>query len=176
MKYIKLFENFSINEEVDQLVMAGIAKNVYLKLKDMPINQPVDKEGKPKMNVRGEEIKYNSKAKMDYQNASMGEKGYAKYLNRESNSEITVAYNVNYLYILGFQKKEEAEEILKYVLSKYPEEVSGEIKFNPGLSDWSDTYAVALSLNQPDQRSKFDLSAGYVKRKNSNDRKREERK
>jgi hypothetical protein len=176
MKYIKLFENFNVNEEVDQLLMAGIAKNIYLKLKNMPINQPVDKEGKPMLNVRGEEIKYNSKAKMDYQNASMGAKGYAKYLNRESNSEITVAYNVENLYTLGFQKKEEAEDILKYILSEYPDEVSGEIKFNPGERGWSDTYGVALRLNQPNQRSKFDLGAGYVKRKNSNDRKREERK
>jgi hypothetical protein len=181
MRYLKFFESFAVNEEVDQLLMAGIAKNIYLMLKDMPINQPLDREGKPMLNVRGEEIKYDSKAKMDYQNASMGAKGYAKYLNRESSSEITVAYHVDSLYALGFQKKEEAEKILKDVLAKYPEEVSGEIKYNPGVSvggkEWPDTHGFMLRLKQPEQRSDFDLgNMSFVKKKNRNDRKREERK
>jgi|694.fasta_scaffold85088_5 hypothetical protein len=175
MKHIKLFENF-INEEVDISLMSGIAKNLYLELKKKPINQPLSKEGKPMLNIKGEPIKYTDKIKMTYQNEKLGKLGTAKYINREGSEELHLSYHVSYIYITGFQKKEEAEETIKSVLNKYPKDITGEVKFNPGERGWGDTYGVSLSLKQAERRSKFDLGTGFSSRENKNDRKRKKKK
>ena len=64
MKHIKLFENFSLNEEVDTSLLGGVAKNLYLYLSKMQPNNPLDINGEPLKNVKGEIIKYNTKVKI----------------------------------------------------------------------------------------------------------------
>jgi len=163
-------------DEVDSSLLGGIAKNMYLDIKKLPVNQPLNKEGKPMMNVKGEPIKYTDKVKMYYQNASLAKKGAAKDINRAGGDEVTLWYTVDYINALGFIKKEEAEKVLQNILSKYPKEVTGEVKVNPGERGWGDTYTVTIRLNKQDQRSKYNVNTySYSRAQNSNDRKRAEK-
>jgi hypothetical protein len=156
MKHIKLFENFSLNEEVDTSLLSGIAKNLYLYLKDMKPNNPLDINGEPLKNVKGEIIKSNPKVKMFYQNSSVGMnklamQGKAKGLEKniqgnENNAEISLNYNIDMINALGFVKKEEAESALKEMLNKYPKEITGEVKTNKMDYDWAKDYAPRYSI------------------------------
>ena len=156
MKHIKLFENFSLNEEVDTSLLSGIAKNLYLYLKDMKPNNPLDINGEPLKNVKGEIIKSNPKVKMFYQNSSVGMnklamQGKAKGLEKniqgnENNAEISLNYNIDMINALGFVKKEEAEATLKEMLNKYPKEITGEVKTNKMDYDWAKDYAPRYSI------------------------------
>jgi len=156
MKHIKLFENFSLNEEVDTSLLSGIAKNLYLYLKDMKPNNPLDINGEPLKNVKGEIIKSNPKVKMFYQNSSVGMnklamQGKAKGLEKniqgnENNAEISLNYNIDMINALGFVKKEEAEATLKEMLNKYPKEITGEVRINKMDYDWAKDYAPRYSI------------------------------
>jgi hypothetical protein len=156
MKHIKLFENFSLNEEVDTSLLSGIAKNLYLYLKDMKPNNPLDINGEPLKNVKGEIIKSNPKVKMLYQNSSVGMnklamQGKAKGLEKniqgnENNAEISLNYNIDMINALGFVKKEEAEATLKEILKKYSKEITGEVRINKMDYDWAKDYAPRYSI------------------------------
>ena len=156
MKYIKLFENFSLNEEVDTSLLSGVAKNLYLYLKDMKPNNPLDINGEPLKNVKGEIIKSNQKVKMFYQNSSVGMnklaiQGKAKELEKsiqdnQNNAEISLNYHIDMINALGFVKKEEAESTLKEMLNKYPKEITGEVKTNKMDYDWAKDYAPRYSI------------------------------
>ena len=61
-------ESKGILNEVDASVMGGIAKNLYLYLSKMKVNNPLDINGAPLKNVKGEVITNSSKVKMSYQN------------------------------------------------------------------------------------------------------------
>ena len=156
MKYIKLFENFALNEEVDTSLLSGIAKNLYLYLKDMKPNNPLDINGEPLKNIKGEIIKSNPKVKMFYQNSSVGMnklamQGKAKGLEKniqgnENNAEISLNYNIDMINALGCVKKEEAESALKQMLNKYPKEITGEVETNKMNYDWAKDYAPRYSI------------------------------
>jgi hypothetical protein len=156
MKYIKLFENFSLNEEVDTSLLSGIAKNLYLYLKDMKPNNPLDINGEPLKNVKGEIIKSNPKVKMLYQNSSVGMnklamQGKAKGLEKniqdnQNNAEISLNYSIDMINALGFVKKEEAEATLKEILKKYSKEITGEVRINKMDYDWAKDYAPRYSI------------------------------
>ena len=156
MKYIKLFEKFALNEEVDTSILSGIAKNLYLYLKDMKPNNPLDINGEPLKNIKGEIIKSNPKVKMFYQNSSVGMnklamQGKAKGLEKniqgnENNAEISLNYNIDMINALGFVKKEEAESALKQMLNKYPKEITGEVETNKMNYDWAKDYAPRYSI------------------------------
>jgi len=156
MKHIKLFENFSLNEEVDTSLLSGIAKNLYLYLKDMKPNNPLDINGEPLKNVKGEIIKSNPKVKMFYQNSSVGMnklamQGKAKGLEKniqgnENNAEISLNYNIDMINALGFVKKEEAEATLEEILKRYPKEITGEVETNKMDYDWAKDYAPRYSI------------------------------
>lgn len=156
MKHIKLFENFSLNEEVDTSLLSGIAKNLYLYLKDMKPNNPLDINGEPLKNVKGEIIKSNPKVKMFYQNSSVGmnklamqgkAKGFEKNIQgNENNAEISLNYNIDMINALGFVKKEEAEATLEEILKRYPKEITGEVETNKMDYDWAKDYAPRYSI------------------------------
>jgi hypothetical protein len=152
MKYIKLFENFFLNEEVDSSLMGGVAKNMYLHLKDMRPNNPLDINGEPLKNIKGEVITNKTKVKMTYQNSSVGMdklamQGRAKEIqNGGGGAEISLNYHLNMIYALGFVKKEEAESILEEMLKKYPKEIKGEVRTNKMDYDWAKNYAPTYSI------------------------------
>jgi hypothetical protein len=151
MKHIKLFESFSLNEEVDTSLMGGVAKNMYLYLKGMGPNNPVDINGDPLKNVKGEVITHNTKVKMTYQNSSVGMdklamQGKAKDFGNINASEISLHYSMDMIHALGFVKKEEAESALKEMINKYPKEITGEVKTNKMDYDWAKDYAPTYSV------------------------------
>jgi|LakMenE18May11ns_1017448.scaffolds.fasta_scaffold9804108_1 hypothetical protein len=151
MKYIKLFENFLMVNEADASLIGGIAKNLYLYLKDMKSNSPVDVNGEPLKNVKGEIITNNTKVKMTYQNSSVGMdklamQGKAKDFGNINASEISLHYSMDMIHALGFVKKEEAESALKEMLNKYPKEITGEVKTNKMDYDWAKDYAPTYSI------------------------------
>jgi hypothetical protein len=151
MKYIKLFESFSLNEEVDTSLMGGVAKNMYLYLKGMRPNNPLDINGDPLKNVKGEIITNNTKVKMNYQNSSVGMdklamQGKAKDFGNINGSEITLHYSMDMIHALGFVKKEEAESTLEEMLKKYPKEIKGEVRTNKMDYDWAKDYAPTYSI------------------------------
>ncbi len=151
MKYIKLFENFSLNEEVDTSLLGGIAKNLYLYLKDMKPNNPLDINGEPLKNIKGDIIKKNTKVKMTYQNSSVGMdklamQGRAKDFGDINGSEISLNYFVNMIMASGFVKKEEADAALAEMMKKYPKEITGEVKTDKMNYDWAKHYAPTYSF------------------------------
>ena len=152
MKHIKLFENFSLNEEVDTSLLGGVAKNLYLYLSKMQPNNPLDINGEPLKNVKGEIIKYNTKVKMSYQNSSMGMdklamQGRAKQIGEKAGSdEITLNYYMDMIMALGFVKKEEADAALAEMMKKYPKEIKGEVKTNKSEYDWAKNHAPKYSI------------------------------
>jgi hypothetical protein len=166
-------ENEMSLEEADTTIMGGVAKNLYLDLKKQPINTPLDKEGKPMMNIKGEPIEYKQKVSMYYQNDSLGKLGKSIDINSKDFSEITIHYNVYYIHVIGFPTKQEAEKVLQDVLSKYPDQMSGEVKFVESGSGFADRYSIVVRLNQQSSRSLYNPNTySYSARPNSNDRKR----
>jgi hypothetical protein len=151
MKHIKLFENFLTLNEADASIMGGIAKNLYLDLSKMKPNNPVDVNGEPLKNVKGEIITNNTKVKMNYQNSSVGMdklamQGKAKDFGNINASEISLWYSMDMIHALGFVKKEEAESALKEMLNKYPKEITGEVKTNKMDYNWAKDYAPTYSI------------------------------
>jgi hypothetical protein len=151
MKYIKLFENFLMVNEADASLIGGIAKNLYLYLKDMKSNNPVDVNGEPLKNVKGDIITNDKKVKMSYQNSSVGMdklamQGRAKEIGNINSSEISLHYSMDMIYALGFVKKEEAEKTLQEILKKYPNQIKGDVKENKMEYDWAKNYAPTYSI------------------------------
>ena len=151
MKYIKLFENFLMVNEADTSLIGGIAKNLYLYLKDMKSNNPVNVNGEPLKNDKGDIITNDKKVKMTYQNSSVGMnklamQGKAKDFGNINTSEISLHYSMDMIHALGFVKKEEAESALKEMLNKYPKEITGEVKTNKMDYDWAKDYAPTYSI------------------------------
>lgn len=150
MKYIKLFENF-LNEEVDTSLLGGIAKNLYLYLKDMKPNNPLDINGEPLKNIKGDIIKKDTKVKMTYQNSSVGMdklamQGRAKDFGDINGSEISLHYSMDMIHALGFVNKEEADAALAEMMKKYPKEIKGEVKTNKSEYDWAKNHAPTYSI------------------------------
>ena len=151
MKYIKLFENFIMVNEADTSLIGGIAKNLYLYLKDMKSNNPVNVNGEPLKNDKGDIITNDKKVKMTYQNSSVGMnklamQGKAKDFGNINTSEISLHYSMDMIHALGFVKKEEAESALKEMLNKYPKEITGEVKTNKMDYDWAKDYVPTYSI------------------------------
>lgn len=151
MKHIKLFENFLTLNEADASIMGGIAKNLYLDLSKMKPNNPVDLNGEPLKNVKGDIITNDKKVKMSYQNSSVGMdklamQGRAKEIGNINGSEISLHYSMDMIYALGFVKKEEAENALNKILEKYPTEITGNIRTNKMEYDWAKNYAPTYSI------------------------------
>ena len=124
--------NESQLDEVDNSLLSGIAKNLYLYLSKMKPNDPLDVNGAPLKNVKGEPITHNKKVKMTYQNPKLATQGKAKDLGKvvqggviTSNPEVGISYYVDIIFVNGFVKKEEAEAALKYILDKYPNQLTG---------------------------------------------------
>lgn len=118
--------------ELDASLLSGIAKNLYLYLGKMKPNNPLDVNGDPLKNIKGEPITYNKKVTMTYQNPELGKQGKAKELGKviqgnviTSNPEVTVSYYGSIILVGDFVKKEEAESALKYILDKYPNQLTG---------------------------------------------------
>ena len=162
MKYIKLFENFLITE-ADTSIMGGIAKNLYLYLGKMKPNNPVDVNGEPLKNDKGDIITNNQKVKMTYQNSSVGMdklamQGRAKEFGNINGAEISLNYSMDMIYALGFVKKEEAESALKEILNKYPKEITGEVKTNKmdyaWAKDYAPTYSIMIKMKSDEERAR----------------------
>ena len=146
-------------EEVDSSLLGGIAKNLYLYLSKMKPNNPVDVNGAPLKNVKGDIITASPKVRMTYQNPELGKKGQAKELEKiaqggdnTSNPEVNISYMANIIFVGQFVKKEEAEAALKYILDKYPNQLNGlngEPKVEPNKSsgEWAKDYAPRYSFN-----------------------------
>ena len=145
-------ESKGILNEVDASVMGGIAKNLYLYLSKMKVNNPLDINGAPLKNVKGEVITNSSKVKMSYQNSSSGMdklamQGKAKELGGKAiqGSEVSLNYSLDQIYALGFVKKEEADAALQEILKKYPQ-VIGSVKTNKMDYEWAKDYAPTYSI------------------------------
>ena len=90
---------------------------------------------------------------MDYQNAAVGmdqmaRQGRAASLGKGSQySEVSLFFHGNLLSALGFVKKEEAEEALKYIMDKYPNQLEHLYGGEPRVVeskmdyDWAKNYA-----------------------------------
>jgi hypothetical protein len=138
--------NESQLDEVDTSLLGGIAKNLYLYLNKLKPNDPVDVNGAPLKNVKGNPITHNKKAKMTYQNPELAKKGRAKNFGNINDTEVSVSYYANIIFISGFVKKEEAEAALKYILDKYPNQLTG-LRGEPKVvahkidAEWAKNYA-----------------------------------
>jgi hypothetical protein len=151
-----LFED-DLNE-VDESILGGIAKNLYLYLSKMKPNNPLDINGSPLKNVKGDPITSNKKVTMTYQNPELGKKGLAKDLGTiaqggviQSRPEVTINYYSNIIFVGGFVKKEEAEAALKYILDKYPNQLKGlrgepKVVANKMDYEWAKNYAPKYSF------------------------------
>jgi hypothetical protein len=149
-------ESKGILNEVDASVMGGIAKNLYLYLSKMKPNNPLDINGAPLKNVKGEIIKKEPKVKMIYQNASAGlnnlaMQGKVKELEKshqgnQYNAEITLWYTSNAIHALGFAKKEEADAALQEILKKYGQQVTGTVNTKIMDYEWAKDYAPTYSI------------------------------
>jgi hypothetical protein len=136
--------------EADTSLISGIAKNLYLYLGRMKQHNPIDLDGKPLINVKGDIITHDKKVKMTYQNSAEGMnklamQGKAKELGSWG-AEITIYYHINIIHALGFVKKEEAESALKEILNKYSNQVKGEVRTNKMEYDWAKHYAPTYSI------------------------------
>jgi hypothetical protein len=146
-------------EEVDSSLLGGIAKNLYLYLSKMKPNNPVDVNGAPLKNVKGNIITASPKVRMTYQNPELGKKGQAKELeniaqggDNTSNPEVNISYMANYILVGQFVKKEEAEAALKYILDKYPNQLNGingepKVESNKLSYEWAKDYAPRYSFS-----------------------------
>jgi hypothetical protein len=136
--------------EVDASVMGGIAKNLYLYLGKMKPNNPLDINGAPLKNIKGNPITHDKKVKMVYQNSSVGldklaMQGKAKEIGKPNNAEIDIWYTMDMINALGFVKKEEADAALQEILKKYPQ-VTGSVKTNKMDYEWAKDYAPTYSI------------------------------
>jgi len=146
-------------EEVDSSLLGGIAKNLYLYLSKMKPNNPVDVNGAPLKNVKGDIITASPKVRMTYQNPELGKKGQAKELEKiaqggdnTSNAEVHISYMANIIFVGRFNKKEEAEAALKYILDKYPNQLNGlngepKVDSNKFTAEWAKDYAPRYSFD-----------------------------
>ena len=139
--------------EADSSLMGGIAKNIYLYLKKMKPNNPVDINGSTLKNVKGDDITHDRKVAADYQNPSVGmdkfvKQGKAKRLGGKEigGNEVSLSYFGNQILALGFVKKEEAQKVLDEVLKKYSKQVTGEIQTDKMSYDWAKHYAPTYTL------------------------------
>lgn len=144
--------------EADSSLLSGIAKNLYLYLKKMKPNNPLDINGSTLKNVKGEDITYNSKVKMFYQNSSVGMdkmamQGRAKELGKniqggvdQNNSEVHLNYSSEQIYASGFVKKEEAQAALDEILKKYSNQVTGKVETQKMDYAWAKDYAPTYSI------------------------------
>lgn len=119
----------------------------------MKPNNPVDVNGAPLKNVKGDVITHNKKVDMTYQNASVGmdklaNQGKANQLGRnpQNNPEISISYMINMIQALGFVKKEEAEAALEEMLKKYPKELTGEVRTDKMDYNWAKHYAPTYAI------------------------------
>jgi hypothetical protein len=141
-------------EEVDDSLLGGIAKNMYLYLSKIKPNNPVDIDGTPLKNIKGNPITHDKKAEMTYQNPELAKQGKAKELRKIAqgenfrNPEVSISYyGGSIIFVSGFVKKEEAEAALKYILDKYPNKFkslySAEPKVVANKTDyeWAKNYA-----------------------------------
>ena len=146
-------------EEVDSSLLGGIAKNMYLYLSKMKPNNPLDINGAPLKNIKGDPIIHNKKAKMTYQNSELAKQGKAKELGKivqggviTNNDEVSVSYYGNIIFVGGFVKKEEAEAALKYILDKYPTQLTGlhgepKVVADKMNYEWAKNYAPTYSFD-----------------------------
>lgn len=139
--------------EADSSLMGGIVKNIYLYLKKMEPNNPIDINGSTLKNVKGEDITHDTKVKADYQNPSVGmdkfmNQGKAKRLGGKEigGNEVSLSYFGNQILALGFVKKEEAQKVLDEVLKKYSKQVKGQIQTHKMEYDWAKNYAPTYTL------------------------------
>jgi len=155
MKHIKLFESFSVNEEVETSILGSIAKKLYSMMKKRPIDQPMDKDGNPLKREDGTKIEYKEKIKMDY---AIGASDYAtksKTINDKDDdgyikfTQMSLGYrkmgNDQFIHLTGFAKKEEAEKVLSDLLSEY-KDIKGEVSFVEGKRGWPDTWNLSVRL------------------------------
>lgn len=145
-------------DEVDSSLLGGIAKNMYLYLSKMKSNNPIDVDGAPLKNVKGDPITHDKKVKMTYQNPELAKQGKAKELGKIaqggniSNSEVSISYYGSIIFVGGFVKKAEAEAALKYILDKYPNQITG-LRGEPKIVadkmdyDWAKNYAPTYSFD-----------------------------
>jgi hypothetical protein len=138
--------------EVDTSLISGIAKNLYLYLSKMKVNNPLDINGSPLKNDKGEPITNNAKVKMSYQNSSVGMdklamQGKAKQLGGGiQGSEVSLNYSGDQIYALGFVNKKEAENALNEILKKYGNQVTGVVQTKKMEYDWAKNYAPTYSI------------------------------
>jgi hypothetical protein len=154
-------------KEADTSLISGIAKNLYLYLKKMRPNNPLDINGSTLKNIKGEDITHNNKVNMSYQNSSdgmnkMAMQGKAKKLGQniqggvdQNNSEVTLNYALDQIYALGFVKKEEAQAALDEILKKYSNQVTGQILTNKMDYNWAKNHAptYAILIRMKDDKS-----------------------
>ena len=147
----KLTTNSRMLNEADTSTIGGIAKNLYLYLSKMKPNNPVDVNGEPLKNDKGEVITKSTKVKMTYQNSSVGMdklamQGKAKDFGNINTSEISLHYSMDQIYALGFVKQEEAKNALNEILKKYGNQVTGKVNTNKMEYDWAKNYAPTYSI------------------------------
>ena len=153
MKHIKLFENFSINEEFETLEIKSVAKKIYSDLKS---------QGK--------------KVTLNYQDEKLGAAGKSKKIGEKeiSSQIICVDYFVNHLIVSPIVEESEAKQLLeKYKSNK----ISGDINFHKMDYEWAKNipgwWVVTFRLVEQKQRQDYNLTKGFVNRQNKNDRKRQ---
>jgi hypothetical protein len=139
--------------EADTSIIGGIAKNLYLYLSKMKVNNPLDINGSPLKNVKGEVITNGAKVKMSYQNSSVGMdklamQGKAKELGSKAiqGSEVYLNYSVDQIYALGFVNQEEAKNALNEILKKYGNQVTGTVETKKMEYDWAKHYAPTYAI------------------------------
>lgn len=171
-KMMGLNENEMTLEEADSTLMGGIAKNIYLDLKREPIGTVLSKDGQQMMNAKGEPMTYKEKVSMNYQNADLAKVSKSVDI-KNGFSEFSVYYNVSFVNVMGFKTKEEAEKMLNTYLSKFKDQISGEVRFIQGSMGFADTYGIVLRMNEQNRRSTYNPNNySYSPAQNSNDRKR----
>ena len=143
----------NILNEADASIIGGIAKNLYLYLSKMKVSNPLDINGSPLKNVKGEVITNGAKVKMSYQNSSVGMdklamQGKAKELGGKAiqGSEVSLSYSLDQIYALGFVNQEEAKNALNEILKKYGNQVTGIVNTNKMEYDWAKNYAPTYSI------------------------------
>jgi len=145
--------------EADTSIIGGIAKNLYLYLSKMKVNNPLDINGSPLKNVKGEPITNSAKVKMSYQNSSVGMdklamQGKAKELGGGiQGSEVYLNYSLDQIYALGFVNQEEAKNALNEILKKYGNQVTGIVNTNK-MEYGAPTYSILIRLKDNKQIAK----------------------
>jgi hypothetical protein len=150
-KYLKSTQAESQLDEADTSIIGSMAKNLYLYLNKLKPNNPVDVNGAPLKNVKGDVITRDKKVKMSYQNSKLANQGKAKTFGNTGGEEVTISSTPGMVHALGFVKKEEAKAALKYILDKYPNQFKGlhgnpEVYTNKMEYEWAKNYAPDYSF------------------------------